>query len=113
MNDKVFETPTAAESRSPLLGEVPAGDPPFPIIINFTLDGMGRSVPLSFASAIDAPKRPDVVTVLFNDFGRIRRVSGSVELVVREFYQAGTVPGVAKSGYILQITLTGVVEQLP
>lgn len=113
-SDRGPGTPGADDfPTSLLLDGVANADPPFPVIINFKLEGMERSVPLSYASPIDAPLRQDLVTVRFNDFGRIRRVSGTVAELVREFYQAGTVPGVTKSGHILQITLTGVTEQAP
>ncbi len=82
----------------------------FPVILNFPYKGQQRSEALSFPKPIDIPSRGEIVTFKFNDFGTIRRISGTVEYSIREFYGPNTVSGV-DAGFIVQIILTGVTDQ--
>jgi hypothetical protein len=82
----------------------------FPVFVNFTYRGRRASESLMFRQAIDIPARGETVTLQFNDFGTIRRISGTVELTIREFYGPGVVNGV-DAGFVVQIFLSGVTDQ--
>ncbi|GAA0692204.1 hypothetical protein ACK8HJ_22690 [Vreelandella titanicae] len=79
--------------------------------LNFTYNGMRKSVAIHYNSPVEAPRREEVVILRFNDFGTIRRISASVEYVFHEFYPAGTVSGVNNDGYIVKLQLHGVTDQ--
>jgi multidrug efflux pump subunit AcrA (membrane-fusion protein) len=90
-----------------------ATSPVFPIVINFAFKGQQRSEQLVFGHPVSIPSRGEIVTLKFNDFGTITRISGTVDSTVREFYGPGSVPGVKAAGHIVQIMLAGVTEQKP
>lgn len=82
----------------------------FPVFVSFTYRGRRASESLMFRQAIDIPARGETVTLQFNDFGTTRRISGNVELTLREFYGPGVVNGV-DAGYVVKIFLNGVTDQ--
>jgi hypothetical protein len=84
----------------------------FPVNIIFMLDGKRKNVNLAFNASIDAPRRDEVVTVQFSDFGKTRRVSGNVEFAIYSYFQANTLQGINQDGHILKIYLEGIKEQL-
>ena len=87
-----------------------AVDPVYPVTLNFTYQGVHRSEQLLFKHPVGIPTPKEVVTLKFNDFGTLRRISGTVQSVIREFYGAGVVPGVT-AGYIVQIELDNITDQ--
>lgn len=98
------------KTDSEMVSAMQAPDPVFPVVINFSFNGQQRSESLLFSHPIDIPSHGEIVTLKFNDFGTMKRISGSVEHTIREFYGPGAVTGV-KAGYIVQIFLTGVTSQ--
>jgi hypothetical protein len=88
----------------------PAIDPPYPVTLNFKFQGREWSEQLLFKYPVDIPRPNDMVTFKFDDFGTVRRISGTVQNVIREFYGPGVVPNLV-AGYIVQIFLIGVTEQ--
>jgi hypothetical protein len=85
----------------------------FPVIINFKFNGMNRSESLIFNQSIDIPPKQTAITLKFNDFGTIRRISGIVEEVIYEFYGPKSIPKLPnlKAAMIVQIMLGSVSEQ--
>lgn len=82
----------------------------FPVVLNFPYKGQQRSESLSFPAPIDLPARGEIITFKFRDFGTLRRISATVDHVIREFYGPATVTGI-DAGLIVQIHLDGVTDQ--
>lgn len=99
-----------AETLSEAVSAMQAPDPVYPVVINFPYNGQQRSESLLFSHPIDIPSRGEIVTLKFNDFGTMKRISGSVEHTIREFYGPGAVAGV-KAGCIVRIFLIGITSQ--
>ncbi len=83
----------------------------YAVDFQFKFQSMDRSVVMQFNSPVDGPRREEVILLKFNDFGKIRRVSASVDHIYHQFFPKGTIQNINHDAYLMTIFLKGVTEQ--
>ncbi len=83
----------------------------YAIDFQFKFQSMDRSVVMQFNSSVDGPRREEVILLKFNDFGKIRRISASIDLIYHQFFPKGTIQNINHDAYLMTIFLKGVTEQ--
>lgn len=101
----------APENSEGTLAKLYVGKVVYAIDFQFNFQGTGRSVILQFDTSVDGPRREEVIVLKFDDFGKIRRISASIDHIYHQFFPKGTVQGIDHDGYLMTIFLKGVTEQ--
>lgn len=83
----------------------------YAIDFQFKFQSMDRSVVMQFNSSVDGPRREEVILLKFDDFGKMRRISASVDHIFHQFFPKGTIQGINHDAYLMTIFLKGVTEQ--
>jgi hypothetical protein len=106
-----FNTTTSQQNSERLLTELYNNTMVYAIDFQFKFQSMDRSVVMEFNSSVDGPRRDEVILLKFNDYGKTKRISASIDHVYHQFYPKGTIQNVNHDAYLMTIFLKGVTEQ--
>ena len=106
-----FNTTTSQQNRERILTELYNNTIVYAIDFQFKFQSMDRSVVMQFNSSVDSPRREEVILLKFNDYGKTKRISASIDYVYHQFFPKGTIQNVKHDAYLMTIFLKGVTEQ--